>query len=74
MAHCEEILSQIEDSADSLNFERVFCTIDVVNDKHKTYYLLYTKVHHYEETKFKDVYNILLLMKLRDQLLNDNDL
>ncbi|CAG9134488.1 unnamed protein product [Plutella xylostella] len=70
LPHCEEILSQLDNSTELLNSEREPFTIRCVNDNNKNYYFLFTKVHHYEETKFKDIYN--LLIKLRDQLLTDN--
>lgn len=69
LPHCEEILSQLDNSADLINAEREPFTVRSVNSRNKTYYFLYTKVHHYEETKYKDIYN--LLIKLRDLLVYD---
>ncbi|CAK1589486.1 unnamed protein product [Parnassius mnemosyne] len=68
--HCEEILAQLDKPEDLLNSEREPFTIQCVKDKNKSYYFMYTKTHHYEETKFKDIYN--LIIKLRDKILIEN--
>lgn len=70
MPHCYEILSDLEKADELLSAEREVPSVQSVQSKNRTYYLLYTKVHHYDETNYKTIYE--LLTKLRDKVLKEN--
>lgn len=72
MPYCEEILSQLDNTNKILNSEREPFTILKIDDKNKNFYFLFTKVHHYEQTQYRDIYN--LLTKLRNMLIINPDI
>lgn len=67
MPHCEQLLSMIPNPAELQSAERELETVQSVDANNKTLYFLFTKVHHYDETSYKTIYN--LLLKLRDQII-----
>lgn len=70
MPHCEELLSQLHDTSTLLESERTPCSIQSLINNNKTFHFLFTKVHHYEETSYRSIYNV--LMKLRDDIVQNN--
>lgn len=71
MPHCEQLLSMADNSAALRSGERQPDTIESFSSKNKQLYFLYTKVHHFDETNYKTIYN--LLLKLRNQITLNND-
>ena len=71
--HCEQVLGMLENSAELLSAERELETVQsvTVNSKNKLIYFLFTKVHHYEETSYRIIYN--LLLKLRNLIISKDN-
>jgi hypothetical protein len=70
MPYCEEILSQIENSSEIRESEREPYSVLNTTSNGKTYYFLFTKVHHYDEVNYKTIYD--LLIKLRNTMIDQN--
>ncbi|CAG5041301.1 unnamed protein product [Parnassius apollo] len=68
--YCKNILSQLQNPEGIINSEREPYTISCVKQNDKIYYFLYTKIHHFEELTYRNIYN--LLMQLRDNILTEN--
>lgn len=70
MPYCEELLSQIGDTTALLDAERSPCTVQRALHNNKSFYFLFTKVHHYDETTYRSIFNVLI--KLRDEIIQHN--
>lgn len=70
MPNCEEILSQIDNSTEILESEREANSVLAQSCNNKSYYFLFTKIHHYDEVNYKTIYD--LLIKLRDCIIEQN--
>lgn len=71
MPHCEQLLSMSTNTAELLASEREPDTVLSVNTNNKLLYFLFTKVHHFDETSYKTIYN--LLLKLRDEIISKDN-
>lgn len=71
LPHCEQVLSMISNSAELLSAERELESVQSVSSNNRLIYFLFTKVHHYDETSYKTIYN--LLIKLRDLIISNDD-
>lgn len=70
MPSCEQLLSTVDNSADLLSAEREPETVLTAHSNNKKFYFLFTKVHHYDETSYRVIYN--LIMKLRDVVIAED--
>jgi transposase InsO family protein len=70
MPYLEEILSTLPNQEDLQNTEREPYTVLPFHSDNKTYYFLFTKIHHYDATNNKTIFN--LLQSLRDIILQNN--
>ncbi|XP_062532989.1 uncharacterized protein LOC101738890 [Bombyx mori] len=65
--YIEEILSNNENSDNIINDEKELYTFKKFSSSGKTFYLLFTKVHHFDESSYKDIFNT--LKKARDEIM-----
>lgn len=72
MPHTEQLLALLDNPQEFRAGEREPDTLQtVVCKNNKILYFLYTKVHHFDETTYKTIYN--LLLQLRDDIISKND-
>lgn len=71
MPHCEQLLSMLDNAAEIQAGEREPDTVLSVSNKNKQLHFLFTKVHHFDESSYKSIYN--LLLKLRTKIISQDD-